>query len=97
VKYIAGLLLVVLSLAIAPPAFASFCRQSHDHRICILKIQRSAKYHWEYRATVSVDGVERATEVYNCRDRVKIQPDKTVVPFEAEGAGELICNFFQQS
>jgi len=97
VKYIAGLLLVVLSLAIAPPAFASFCRQSHDHRICILKIQRSAKYHWEYRATVSVDGVERATEVYNCRDRVKIQPDKTVVPFEAEGAGELICHFFQKS
>lgn|GEM_PF-533015 len=96
VKYIAWLLLLVLTLTGAHPALAAFCQQSKDHQICILTIERSAKYYWEYRAVVSVDGVKQPIEIYNCRDRLKIQKDRTTVPFEPQGAGELICRFFKQ-
>jgi hypothetical protein len=104
VKYIALLLLLVVSFAVASPALASFCRQSNDHTICILSIKRSAKYYWEYRAAVSIDGVKRPTEIYNCRvraartlrERVRVEKDGTVVRFKANDAGELICGLFQK-
>ncbi|MEW6493576.1 MAG: hypothetical protein AB1589_13875 [Cyanobacteriota bacterium] len=96
VKFIALLLGLALSFAIASPAEASFCRNSDHHSICILSIKRSAKNYWEYRASVRVDGVERPIEVYNCRDRIRIRQDGTVVPFESDGSGELICKFFQK-
>ncbi|GAB4198823.1 MAG: hypothetical protein Fur006_48980 [Coleofasciculaceae cyanobacterium] len=67
-KYIAILLLLTLSFANAPPAEAALCRTSNDRLICILSIKRSAKNYWEYRAAISVDGVKRPIEVYNCRD-----------------------------
>jgi hypothetical protein len=96
VKFIALLLFVTLLLAVALPAEASFCRNSNEHSICILSIKRSAKNYWEYRAAVSVDGVERPTEVYNCRDSLRVRQDGTVVPFESNGPGELICSLFQK-
>jgi hypothetical protein len=95
VNSIVILLSLTLSFADARPAAASFCRDSHDHLICILTIKRSAKYHWEYRAAVSIDGVERPIEVYNCRDRIRIRQDGTIKSFEPDGAGELICSFFK--
>ncbi|GAB4384933.1 MAG: hypothetical protein Kow00121_49140 [Elainellaceae cyanobacterium] len=73
------------------PAQAAFCRQMGDRTICILDIKRSAKNYWEYRASVRIGKQVRPVEVYNCRDRLRIQPDGTVTPFEANGAGELIC------
>lgn len=95
-KYIALLLLLVLSFAFASPAQASFCRKSNDREICILSIKRSAKNHWEYRAAVSVDGVQQPIEIYNCRDRIKVQKDGTILPFQPHGAGELICSFLKK-
>jgi hypothetical protein len=95
-KFIALLLCLTLSFAVALPAEASFCRNSSDRVICITYIKRSAKNYWEYRATVSVDGVERPIEVYNCRDRIRVRQDGIVVPFESNGPGELICSFFQK-
>ncbi|MBW4577740.1 MAG: hypothetical protein KME08_21120 [Aphanothece sp. CMT-3BRIN-NPC111] len=92
VKCIALLLLLTLSFAVALPAEASFCRNTNDHFICILSIKRSAKNYWEYRAAVSVDGVERPIEIYNCRDRLIVREDRSTVPFEPNGAGELICS-----
>lgn len=96
VKWIALLLFLMLSFAVARPAEASFCRNSNDRSICILSIKRSAKNYWEYRVAVSVDGVERPIEVYNCRDRVRVRKDGTIMPFEPSGPGELICSFFQK-
>lgn len=96
VKYIAILLLLTLSFAVARPAEASLCRTSNDHLICILSIKRSAKNYWEYRAAISVDGVERPIEVYNCRNRMRVRTDGTVVPFVVNDPGELICSFFQR-
>lgn len=97
IKYIIFLLLLILSFLVALPAFASVCRNFNGHQICILSINRSAKNYWEYRASVSVDGVKMPIEVYNCRQRVKIQQNGTVLPFEQKSAGEMICSFFNSS
>jgi len=93
-KWISLLGLLVISWAVAFPAEASVCRTIKDHTICILSIKRSAKYYWRYRAAVSIDGVKRPVEVYNCRDRTRIRQDGMVVSFEPDGAGEFICSFF---
>lgn len=82
-------------LIITPSASASLCHRSNNHTICILNIKRSAKYYWEYRASVSIDGVKRPREIYHCRDRTKIRSDKSRVPFTRNGAGELICRRFK--
>ncbi|MGB5962789.1 MAG: hypothetical protein WBG73_19280 [Coleofasciculaceae cyanobacterium] len=90
-------LLLFLSVLFAPvlPAQASFCRNS-EHLICIISIKRSAKNYWEYRAAVSVDQVVRPIELYNCRDRFRVRQDGKVIPFQTNGAGKLICSFFQK-
>jgi hypothetical protein len=86
------LLLFILTWIFIPPANAATCRQYHDHHICILSIKRSAKYYWEYRASIRIDGETRPVEKYNCRRQVRVKSDNSVVPFEADGAGELICS-----
>ncbi|MBF2022793.1 MAG: hypothetical protein IGR93_22550 [Hydrococcus sp. C42_A2020_068] len=97
IRSIVVLLLLALSLAVTLPVQATpLCRNYSDRVICILSIKRSAKYHWQYLATVSIDGIVRPMEVYNCRDRFRIQKDGTVLSFEPHGAGELICNFFKR-
>jgi hypothetical protein len=100
-KIIALILGFALSLSIAfsisLPAAAAFCRTSGERTICILEIKRSAKNHWEYRAAVKVNGEERPIEVYNCRDRVRIQQDGTAIPFQSNGAGDLICRVLNRA
>ena len=95
-KFIALLLFLTLSFAVALPAEASFCRTSNNHLICIVSIKRSAKNYWQYQAAVSIDGVKRPIEVYNCRDRVRVRKDGTFVWFESNDPGEFICSFFQR-
>ncbi|MDM9381850.1 hypothetical protein QUB80_14190 [Chlorogloeopsis sp. ULAP01] len=95
-KSIYLVLVLSLSFAVALPAQAFTCRNLNNHSICIINIKRSAKYHWEYRADVSVDGVKRPTEVYNCRDRLRVRKDRTIVPFDSNGVGELICNLIDK-
>ncbi|MGB7439975.1 MAG: hypothetical protein WA919_02820 [Coleofasciculaceae cyanobacterium] len=96
VKFISLLLFLTLSFAVALPAEASFCHTSNDHSICILSIKRSAKNYWEYRVAISIDGVEKPMEVYNCRDRIRIDQDGDIVPFQDNGSGEIICSFFKR-
>lgn len=95
-KYVAVVLLLILPFSVALTADAAVCRNFDSHQICILSIKRSAKNYWEYTASVSVDNIKTPTQVYNCRDRVKIQPNKTVVPFGQKDPGELICSFFKR-
>ncbi|MBG1242011.1 hypothetical protein [Nostoc sp. NZL] len=102
IKTVVFVLFLILALSVAHPAFASVCRNYNvyeglHHKICILSINRSAKNYWEYRATISVDGVKRPTEVYNCRERVKVQQGGTILPFEQNDPGEMICSFFNSS
>jgi hypothetical protein len=83
-------------ITMAPAQAAPYCRTTAEHTICVLSIKRSAKNYWEYRATVRVDGIQRPIELYNCRDRLRIQKDGIVVPFEAAGAGSVICQLFDR-
>lgn len=95
-KYVALVLLLILTFSVGLPADAAVCRNFNSHQICILSIKRSAKNYWEYTASVSIDKVKTPTQVYNCRDRLKILPDKTVVRFGQKDPGELICSFFKR-
>lgn len=89
---IALLLALILWLTVALPVTAAdFCRRWGDHTVCIVSIKRSAKNYWEYRAAVRIDDIERPIEVYNCRDRIRVQSDGAIVPFEPQGAGQFIC------
>ncbi len=97
IKHVIFVLILILSFSVALPSDASVCRNYDGQQICILSINRSAKNYWEYRATVSVNGVKRPIEVYNCREQVKVQQDGTVLPFEQKDPGKLICSFFNSS
>ncbi len=91
ISAIALTLLVLLCFSIAQPAAAAFCRNYQGNSICLLSIERSAKYYWEYRAAVQVNGETRPVEIYNCRDRTRTKADGKIVSFEKNGAGNLIC------
>ncbi|NEQ38332.1 MAG: hypothetical protein F6K40_19510 [Okeania sp. SIO3I5] len=92
-KYlIFSIVLFILFFAVVPPAAASFCRNYNGNKICILNIKRSAKNYWEYRAEVSINGVRKPLEIYNCRTQEKIQKNGTIVKFTSHGAGQLICS-----
>lgn len=97
-KFLFCLLSVILLLAtgamspIASPAEAASCRTIADHKVCILSLKRSAKYYWEYRAQISVDGVVRPVEKYDCRHRIRVRSDGKEVKFKSGGFGDYICN-----
>ena len=91
------LLLVILWLGFTPMADAAMCRDRHGQQICILKLKRSAKNYWEYRAKVSIDGErQRDIEIYNCRDRTLTRKGKYPIPFKSNSPGELVCQIFKK-
>ena len=91
------LLLILFWLGFTPVANASMCRDRFGQEVCILKLKRSAKNYWEYRATVSVDGEkQRYKEIYNCRDRTLTRRGKFPIPFRENSPGELVCKTFQK-
>jgi hypothetical protein len=104
---------LVLGLCLGRRAGAAaapvFCRVVEGHSVCVMSLQRSAKNFWEYRAAVSVDGVVRPVEVYDCRDRStsqnenRLQPradGKTVsfakdVSFTKDILGAIVCRLYK--
>lgn len=95
--FIAGLLIIAsLLLGINPAIAAPICRTTAHHNICIMSIKRSAKYHWQYRAAVKIDAEIRPVERYNCRRQERTRQDGKTVPFEPDGAGELICTLLRR-
>jgi hypothetical protein len=85
-------LLIALFWFPHPAAAAAFCREVNQQQVCIVSIQRSAKYHWEYRVVLQIEGEEKPLEVYNCRDRVRVQFNGTRRPFQPDGVGEMVCH-----
>lgn len=86
------LVILVFWLGFTPSVEAAMCRQDHGQEVCILKLKRSAKNYWEYRAKVSFDGKEQSNlEVYNCRDRTITRKGKYPIPFKPDSLGELVC------
>jgi hypothetical protein len=75
----------------------NMCRVRYGQEVCILKLKRSAKNYWEYRAKVSIDGEQQKNlEVYNCRDRTLTRKGKYPIPFQPNSPGELVCQTFQR-
>lgn len=87
-------LLIISFGAIASPGEAALCRNVDGHRICAVKIKRSAKYYWEYRTIISVDGQKQPMEIYNCRDRTVTRKNRYPIPLKSSGLGDLICSKF---
>ncbi len=90
-RVVLGLLIVSLSLGLAAPASALTCRSINGQMVCIVEIKRSAKHYWEYRVTLSVDGVRQPETIYNCRDRLKTTLDTPPQPFTANDIGDTLC------
>lgn len=91
------LLFSVISLsAIAFPVEAALCRNLDGREICIVKIKRSAKYHYRYRTVVSIDGQKEPLVIYDCRDRTISRKNKYPIPFKSNSAGELVCSLFDK-
>ncbi len=91
-KFVILLIILVLNWAIiTPSAKAEFCRQMNGHQICIVKIKRSAKNYWEYRAAVKIDQETGPIEIYDCRQGHRITQNGDIIPFKADGVGKLIC------
>lgn len=65
-----------------------FCQEVAGRNVCLLKLDRSAKNYWEYRALITVDGVEQPKFRYDCRQRR--QTPVGIVPFEA--MGQWVCD-----
>ncbi|MEM9137887.1 MAG: hypothetical protein AAGB01_11140 [Cyanobacteria bacterium P01_F01_bin.42] len=82
--------------SIQSPAIAAAptCTVIKQHEVCIRRMKRSAKRYWEYWAIVDVDGQRRPKETYNCRDRVLVDRDNILVPFEREIAGDFVCQLY---
>ena len=91
------LLLLLFWLGFIPTADAAMCRDRNGQQVCILKLKRSAKNYWEYRAKVSVDGEkQKYYEIYNCRAQTLTRKGKYPIPFKPNSPGELVCQTFQK-
>ncbi len=90
------LLLLICLGAIAPPVEAALCRNLDGREVCIVRIKRSAKYYWEYRTVVSIDGQKKPLVIYNCRDRTITRKNKYPIPFKSNSAGDLVCSLFDK-
>ncbi|MEM9272309.1 MAG: hypothetical protein AAGA80_05010 [Cyanobacteria bacterium P01_F01_bin.143] len=91
-------LLIVSSFFISPSTEADTCKLWSGHQVCIVRIKRSAKYYWEYRTILSVDGQKQPEIVYDCRHFSYLRPDKTQISFEedSEDLGNFVCGLFNK-
>ncbi|MEO0949438.1 MAG: hypothetical protein AAFY11_15100 [Cyanobacteria bacterium J06641_5] len=83
--------LIMGAMGVPDAQAKEFCRTSGDREVCILRIERSAKNFREYRAQVKIDGEKRPLEAYDCQKRLRRRKDGTRIPFEPNGAGEIVC------
>ncbi|MEM8676844.1 MAG: hypothetical protein AAGF83_23775 [Cyanobacteria bacterium P01_G01_bin.67] len=91
------MLLILFWLGFTPIANAAICGERNSQEVCILKLKRSAKNYWEYRAKVSINGEKQKNkEIYNCRDRTLTRKGKYPIPFKSNSPGELVCKTFQK-
>ncbi|MEO0868756.1 MAG: hypothetical protein AAFY17_09975 [Cyanobacteria bacterium J06642_11] len=89
-------LIAIISWGTAPPVAmaAPLCRTIDNHQVCILKITRSAKYYWEYRAIVKIDDKQRPMGRYNCRTRKYLRRDGETI--DGDPGTQVICSLFKQ-
>jgi hypothetical protein len=76
----------------SPESSASIlCRNLEGQQVCIETIKRSAKYNWEYRVVVSVDGTSRPVKRYDCRPSTGFDRE-SVMPYFEVALRQFICD-----
>lgn len=87
---IGGMLAIGMVICCPAPTWAALkCQTIDHHRVCLESIKRSAKYFWQYRAVVSVDGQFRPEQRYDCRSR-PVLADPTQDALDAK-LRQLVC------
>ncbi len=81
----------------AGSAYAATCRSMSQAMVCLVDVKRSAKYHWEYRVRISVDGVQQPMVRYNCRERTQTQPDGTTIAITDNSVADWVCRLVHRS
>jgi hypothetical protein len=89
-------LILTFWLVMIPVTQAATCQEIARKQVCIQKIKRSAKYYWEYRIDLSVDGVKQTTRVYDCRDRYYSLPDRNRISYQkSDRLIQLVCRLYK--
>jgi hypothetical protein len=78
------------------PAYAEFCREVEGQRICIVRIERSAKNYWQYQALTSIDGIEQPVASYDCRERLINDFDGHMSSFRSRKDGKIVCSLYRR-
>ncbi|ELS00141.1 hypothetical protein [Gloeocapsa sp. PCC 73106] len=76
------------------PAIALNCYDYQGQKICLLNIQRSAKYYWQYRVDVTINGKKQPQTTYNCLQKTKQSKSGNILDFTTNDLGQLICSLF---
>ena len=84
-------LVVGLTIAPSPSLAADICRTIDQRTVCIVTIKRSAKNFWEYNAAVSINGKRGPKEPYDCRSKIKTNPDGSITRFGKNSIGSQSC------
>lgn len=92
------LLVIVLAcglvLGAAGKAIAQQCRTVGEQEICLVSVKRSAKYYWQYRAVLKIDGKRQPTEKFDCHPRnAKVQ---VLNPSLHDQKRAFVCNIIPQ-
>lgn len=65
------ILMGLISLFPSVPVYGMTCRTYGTEEICLVSIKRSAKYHWEYRAVLQINGQKQAQKLFDCRHNLE--------------------------
>ncbi len=95
VVLIGAILIVGLTIAPRPSQAADICRTIDQRTVCIVTIKRSAKNFWEYNAAVSINGKRGPKEPYDCRSKIKTNPDGSISRFGKNSIGSLVCRAYR--
>ena len=88
-------LIMGLTIAPRPSQAADICRTIDQRTVCIVTIKRSAKNFWEYNAAVSINGKRGPKEPYDCRSKIKTNPDGSISRFGKNSIGSLVCRAYR--
>lgn len=67
------LLVIIFSLNMwVLPVYGATCKVYDGQEICLVSLKRSAKYYWEYRAILRVDGKELPVKKFDCLNNLDL-------------------------
>ncbi|ANV86166.1 hypothetical protein AWQ22_01000 [Picosynechococcus sp. PCC 7117] len=60
----------------AAPAYGELCRVYGEQQICLVSLKRSAKYYWEYRAVLRINGKKIPVQKFDCLHNLDLANDR---------------------